>query len=52
MATKKQYALWCLQLINGNDIIADEVMDALADDGYISGDEEDEFESFSDMDEE
>jgi hypothetical protein len=52
MATKKQYALWCLQLVNGNDIIADEVMDALADDGYISGDDEDELDVFYDMEEE
>jgi hypothetical protein len=39
MATKKQYALWCMQLIDGNDMVVDDVMEALIDDGFINSDE-------------
>lgn len=35
MASKKQYALWCKALIEGNEMIADTVYEALLEDGFI-----------------
>jgi hypothetical protein len=40
MATKKQYAEWCMKLIDGDDLVVDEIMEALIDDGFINDDSE------------
>ena len=35
MATKEQYAKWCLMLIEGDDHMVDEIIAELHDDGLI-----------------
>jgi hypothetical protein len=40
MATAKQYAEWCLMLIDGDDHMVDDIYEALYDDGYIDHDQE------------
>ena len=40
MANINQYANWCLKLINGEDLIIDDILDSLYDDNYIDNDQE------------
>jgi hypothetical protein len=40
MATAKQYAKWCMMLIEGDDHMIDEIFEALYDDGFIGEDQE------------
>lgn len=40
MATTEQYAKWCLMLIEGEDHMADEIFEALYEDGFIDNDQE------------
>lgn len=35
MASREEYAKWCLHLIEGDDYILDDVMAALYEDGFI-----------------
>ena len=49
MATKKEYAKWCMMLIEGEDFMVDDIFEAMHDDGFIdegqewvSEDEDDE----------
>lgn len=35
MATKEEYAKWCMQLIEGYDHMLSDIMAALYQDGYI-----------------
>lgn len=35
MATKDEYAKWCMQLIEGDDHVFNDIMAALYEDGYI-----------------
>ncbi len=40
MATAKQYAKWCMMLIEGEDYIVDDIFEAMHDDGFIDNDQE------------
>jgi len=40
MATKKDYAKWALMLIEGDDYIVSDLLEALLEDGYINAREE------------
>jgi len=40
MATAEQYAKWCIELIDGNDHIVDDIFEAMYDDGFIDEDQE------------
>ena len=40
MATARQYAEWCLKLIEGEDYLVDEILEAMYDDGFIDADQE------------
>jgi hypothetical protein len=40
MATAKQYAEWCVKLIEGEDYLVDDILEALYDDGYIDDTQE------------
>lgn len=35
MATRDEYAAWCMKLIEGDDYFINDVMAALYEDGYI-----------------
>lgn len=36
MATKEQYAKWCLMLIEGEDFMVDDIFEALHDDHFVN----------------
>lgn len=40
MATAKEYARWCMMLIEGEDYIVDDIFEAMHDDGFIDDDHE------------
>lgn len=40
MATKKEYAKWCMMLIEGEHYIVDDIFDAMLDDGFIDTSQE------------
>lgn len=40
MATRDEYAKWCMMLIEGDDHMVDDIYEALYDDRYIDGDQE------------
>lgn len=40
MASRDEYAKWCMQLMEGDDHIVDDLMAALYEDGYIDEDSE------------
>lgn len=40
MADKKDYAKWCVMLIEGDDYIVDDIYEALHDDGFVDEDQE------------
>ena len=40
MATAEQYAKWCMELIDGNDHIVDDIFEAMYDDGFVDEDQE------------
>ena len=40
MATAEQYAKWCTALIDGDDMVVDDIFEAMYDDGFIDEDQE------------
>lgn len=40
MATAEQYARWCMRLIDGDDHIIDDILEAMYDDGFVDEDQE------------
>lgn len=40
MATAEQYAKWCMQLIEGDDHIIDDIFAAMLEDGFVDEDNE------------
>jgi hypothetical protein len=40
MATKKEYAKWCMMLIEGEDFMVDDIFEAMHDDGFIDDGQE------------
>ena len=40
MATAEQYAKWCMALIDGDDMVVDDIFEAMYDDGFIDEDQE------------
>ncbi len=40
MATKAEYAKWCLDFINGEDYFVADLIESLREDEYINGDDE------------
>jgi|TARA_R110000782_G_scaffold159856_1_gene251933 hypothetical protein len=39
MASAEQYAKWCLQIIDGNDEVIDEIYEAMYNDGFVDEDQ-------------
>lgn len=44
MATAEQYAKWCMQLIEGDDHIIDDIFAAMLEDGFVDEDNEWQYE--------
>lgn len=40
MASRKQYAKWCLQLIEGEDYMVDDIFLAMREDEFVDQDDE------------
>jgi hypothetical protein len=40
MATAEQYAKWCIQIIDGNADIIDDIYEAMYDDGFVDENQE------------
>lgn len=40
MASRDEYAMWCMKLMDGDDHIINDLMAALYEDGYIDEDSE------------
>ena len=40
MASRDEYAMWCMKLIEGEDYMINDIMAALYEDGYVDEDQE------------
>lgn len=46
MASRKQYAKWCLQLIEGEDFMVEDILESMREDEFV--DQDDEWQEDSD----
>lgn len=46
MASRKQYAKWCLQLIEGEDYMVEDILESMREDEFV--DQDDEWQEDSD----